>query len=365
MDPLLLHIGESVDQLVTIDVLGYGVIGPLYRAARERQEPPLCLSAARALAERVRPGGSAMITTGWILPGHAPYGETDGPVGAAVLARALALGLQAKVLLVTETDLVGMVAATCRAAELQVVSPELFRQDPGTHRLVATVVPLSSQASEAATQTGDYFRDHAPQAVIAIEKSGPNGRGVYHMVGGQDVSEGVAKAGLLFSEAQRRGVLTIGIGDRGNEIGFGRVHDVVQALLPYGARCRCPCEGGVADQTTVDVVIPAEVSNWGAYGIAACLAAMKDDPELLHTPEMERALIRTAVQHGGVDGMSGRARLAVDGIDLEVNAGLVAMLGEITRAQSARRPSAFSTPILRAGGGAREGTKEAPWGARA
>src|SRR5574341_1255484 len=117
MDPLLQHIGESVDQLVTIDVLGYGVIGLLYRAARERQEHPLCLQAALALAERVRPGGCAMITTGWILPGHAPYGETDGPVGAAVLARALALGLRAKVLLVTEADLVGMVAATCRAAE--------------------------------------------------------------------------------------------------------------------------------------------------------------------------------------------------------------------------------------------------------
>ncbi|MBI2457370.1 MAG: DUF4392 domain-containing protein [candidate division NC10 bacterium] len=363
MDPLLQHIGESVDRLVTIDVLGYGVIGPLYGAARERQEPPLCLSAARALADRVGPGACAMITTGWILPGHAPYGETDGPVGAAVLARALALGLQAKVLLVTEADLVGMVAATCRAAELQVVSPDLFRQDPGTHRPVAAVVPLASQPDRAAAETTASFRDYGPQALIAIEKSGPNGKGVYHMVGGQDVSEGVAKAGLLFAEARRLGVLTIGIGDRGNEIGFGRIHDVVQALLPYGARCRCPCGGGVADQTTVDVVIPAEVSNWGAYGIAACLAALQNDPDLLHTPEMERALIRTAVQHGGVDGMSGRARLAVDGIDIEVNAGLVALLGEIIRAQSARRPSAFSTPILRAGGDAREGAKEAPRGA--
>ncbi|MBI3085993.1 MAG: DUF4392 domain-containing protein [candidate division NC10 bacterium] len=344
MDPLLQHIGESVDRLVTIDVLGYGVIGPLYGAARERQEPPLCLSAARALADRVGPGGCAMITTGWILPGHAPYGETDGPVGAAVLARALALGLQAKVLLVTEADL-------------------LFRQDPGTHRPVAAVVPLASQPDRAAAETTASFRDYGPQALIAIEKSGPNGKGVYHMVGGQDVSEGVAKAGLLFAEARRLGVLTIGIGDRGNEIGFGRIHDVVQALLPYGARCRCPCGGGVADQTTVDVVIPAEVSNWGAYGIAACLAALQNDPDLLHTPEMERALIRTAVQHGGVDGMSGRARLAVDGIDIEVNAGLVALLGEIIRAQSARRPSAFSTPILRAGGDAREGAKEAPRGA--
>lgn len=116
MDPLVRHIGECADQLVTIDVLGYGVIGPLYRAARERQGGPLCLQAAQRLAERVRPGGCAMITTGWILPGHAPYGETDGPVGTAVLARALALGLQAKVLVATEPELVEMVAAACRAA---------------------------------------------------------------------------------------------------------------------------------------------------------------------------------------------------------------------------------------------------------
>ena len=49
MDALLSQIGENVDQLVTIDVLSYGVIGPLYRAARSRLGAPLCLEAARRL----------------------------------------------------------------------------------------------------------------------------------------------------------------------------------------------------------------------------------------------------------------------------------------------------------------------------
>jgi hypothetical protein len=103
----------------------------------------------------------------------------------------------------------------------------------------------------------------------------------------------------------------------------------------------------VADETPADLTVPAVVSNWGAYGIGACLAALLEDPGVLHTPELERELLWAAVRTGAVDGMTGRAMPAADGIGLDVNAGVVALLGEVYRAQSARSPSPFSTPLIK------------------
>ena len=346
-DPLIQQIGENVDRLVNLDVLSYGVIGPLYDGARQRQEGPLCLRAAEMLKAQVPPGSSVLILTGLILPGHHPYGETDGPLGAAVLARAIALGLSARVIVAIEPELVGLMTALLRVAELQVVDPQTMKAENGRHRAAASVVVLSRDASEAARQTAEWIEAYDIRALVAIEKPGANARGVYHMVGGTDISATVGKGQSAFDEAGRRGVLRIGVGDRGNELGLGPIADVARGLLPFGTECGCPCHGGVADQTKSDLAVPAVVSNWGAYGIATCLAALDERPLLLHTPTLERQLLDTAVREGGVDGMSGRAIPAADGVGAEVNASVVAVLGEIYRAQSARDPSPFSTPLIK------------------
>jgi hypothetical protein len=347
-DPFITQIGENVDQLVTLDVMCYGVIGPLYRGARAAQgDAPLCLQAAALLRERLAGGGTAVITTGLILPGHYPYGETDGPIGTAVLARALALGLSSRVLVVTEPELTGLLAALLRTIGLQVVGPDAFASEDGRHRPVACVLPLSREARTAAAEASAYFDRFDARTLIAIEKAGANAKGVYHMVGGKDLTPTVSKARALFDEARRRNVLAIGIGDRGNELGLGPLAATAQALLPFGKDCSCPCHGGVADETPSDLAVPAVISNWGAYGVAACLAALLDEVDLIHTADVERALFDTAVREGGVDGMSGRAIAAADGVGVEENVAVVNLLREIHRAQSARNPSPFSTPLIR------------------
>lgn len=346
-DPFFVQIGENVDQLVTLDLLSYGVIGPLYRGARQSRTAPLCLGAAALLMEHLAIHGTAVITTGLILPGHHPYGETDGPIGTAVLARALALGLCARVLIVTEPELTGLLAALLRTAGLQVISFDAFRNENGERRPVACVLPLSRELGAARTQANEYLVGCNARALIAIEKAGANAKGVYHMVGGKDISPTVSKGQALFEEAHRLGILTIGIGDRGNELGLGPIADVARALLPYGTDCGCPCHGGVADQTHSDLALPAVISNWGAYGVAACLAALLENPDLIHTAAIEHSLFDTAVREGAVDGMSGRAIAAADGIGVAENAAIVSLLGEIYRAHSARDPSPFSTPLIK------------------
>ena len=345
-EALLRQIGENVDQLVTIDALSYGVIGPLYRAARATKEGPLSLEAARLLRQSLKSGATALLTTGLILPGHYPYGETDGPIGTAVLGRGLAIGLGVKVLVVTEPETCGLLSALLRVAELQVVSADAFRTDTGSHRPVACVLPHSRDETEARRQSRAYLDDFSVRAVVAIEKNGANARGVYHMVGGTDISDQTCKSVSLFEEAANRGIPTIGIGDRGNELGFGPIAETVRNLLPFGSDCGCPCGGGVADQTPADLTLPAVISNWGAYGVTTCLAALLEEPDLIHSPELEIELLRTAVREGGVDGMSGRATAAADGIGADVNAAVVTLLHEIYRARSVRRPSPFSTPLI-------------------
>lgn len=341
------QIGRNVDQLVSIDLPSYGVIGPLFEGALRLQGGPLCMRAAELLADAVHPGDTIILVTGLILPGHYPYGETDGPVGAAVLARALAIGLSARVVVAIEPELTGLMTALLRVAELHVITPAALREEDGLHRAAAAIVPLSRDDGEAHGQSLSWIRDFGAKAVVAIEKAGPNSKGVYHMVGGKDISSSTGKGEALFRAAGESDLLRIGIGDRGNELGMGPVAEIARGLLPFGRDCGCPCHGGVADETPADLAVPAVISNWGAYGIAACLAAIREKRVLLHDENMERRLFDAAVLNGGVDGMSGRAVRSVDGIDVETSAAFVRMLGEIYRAQSVREPSPFSTPLIK------------------
>jgi hypothetical protein len=345
--PFLMQIGDSVDRLVTLDVLCYGVIGPLYAAARSQRGMPLCLEAAMMLRGQVSQGDTVLITTGLILPGCYPYGETDGPLGAAVLARALALGLGARVIIESEPELQGLMAALLRTAGLHVIAIDALADERPGHRPAVSVVASSLNADIAAKNAAAWFDRFDVRAVIAIERPGANASGVYHMVGGQDISAMVGKSHVLFDQARQRGRLAIGIGDRGNELGLGPIAAATRALLPFGHDCGCPCHGGVADETFSDLAIPAVISNWGAYGVAACLAVLEENPDLMHTADIERALFETARREGGVDGMSGQAIMAADGIGAIENMAVVSLLREIYRALSARDPSPYSTPLIR------------------
>lgn len=326
-------LGDAIDKLVTLDVGARGVIDILYREARKLQgNRPLTLQCAEKLASAVEPGDYVFINTGWIIPGHNAFGETDGPIGTAVLARALALGLKAKPIVLTEPSLVEMVAATCHAAGVNVMSLESLRQlSPEVNRAVA-VVPFPIDDSEARAVAKELMDDLAPVAVISIEKNGPNDKGVPHMMRGFDRSQFTAKAQYIHYEAQNRGIFTIGIGDLGNEIGMGNIDWVVKELLPFGGRCKCPCGGGAADATKVDIVLPATISNWGAYGIVACLSVLLQRETLLHDEIVEAHILDECVRSGGVDGLTGEPIPSVDGTPKGVQMAIVGLMREIVRA---------------------------------
>lgn len=317
-------VGENLDALVNIDLSGYGVPRAIYAAARQRSRGPLLLTAAQEIRTRVKPNDAVVIGTGFVFP---PWntGELDGLVGAAVIARALEIGLAAKPVIVCEEELVPAAAAVARTAGLQPRDGvERWRKEPHTV-LVRSFTKDERAAPQAARELLDNL---APKVVLSIERPGRGKSGVYHMGNGIDVSALAAKFDHCFEEMRRRGGLTVAIGDRGNELGMGAIRDGVRADVPFGRDCGCPCGTGIAAEVESDVTITAAVSDWAAYGLAAAIAFVTGKRDALHGPNLEYRILRSAAEAGMIDG-SGYAIPAVDGIGEDYNARLVQMLGDV------------------------------------
>src|SRR6185436_14111832 len=95
--------------------------------------------------------------------------------------------------------------------------------------------------------------------------------------------------------ATARGALTVGIGDGGNEVGFGRIPSVVREVMPAGDTCMCPCGGGSAAAVATDVLVVGAISNWAAYGVAAMIGWLADRPDALVTADDVERMIRGTV----------------------------------------------------------------------
>jgi len=324
LSPALVGFAETLDVLITLRPPLAGsparrgrarevVLAPdhLYRAARRRIRVPLADAAARALLRRVRPGNRVILMTGLVTP-HIRRGETDGPPGTIALARALILGLGAEVLVLTEASVVPVIQRTAEALAAS--------EDDGVDWRAHLRVEAFPTDPLAAADAGDalWFRGR-PAALVSIEKLGPNVRGVIHTMRGEDVTATQARVDCLFPLARRHGVLSIGIGDRGNEIGL-------EGLLANHGRCVCPCGGSIACAVHADVPVVASSSNWGAHAVAAVLAARLGNSGLLHQPRSEARMLRQMVRAGAVDGVTRERVPTVDGGPLALQAALVGML---------------------------------------
>ena len=330
-------IWESIDRLMSLEVrnINAGMLPPLYDAARAIIGGPLCRAAAERLAKAVRPGDAVLIATGAGGPPWLFKGETDGPLGAAGLARALALGYRAWPLILTEERSRHPVEMTLAAAGISLLPEGMARARPTT----ATLVEFPVDPAEAEQAAAGFVDRYRPAAMILVEKTSPNRAGVIHSVSGQAWTPKVefVRVEFLVAECRRRGIPTVGIGDHGNEIGFGAIEDVVRRTVPRADLCQCPCGQGMASAIATDVVIPASISNWGAYGVAAALAILKRDPGLLHDASTERAMLQACVMAGAVDGISSRQILAVDGTNADSQVAIVSLLAELVgKALSAR-----------------------------
>ncbi|MBI4279381.1 MAG: DUF4392 domain-containing protein [Armatimonadetes bacterium] len=330
-------VGEYVDRLVTVTMKPKRRITKsgstlsqrdhvhrLYDTAREKLGAPLTYLAARLLLDRVGPGETVFLVTGAGGPPVRPVGEVDGYLGAAAITRAMMFGRKANVVFVSDDWAWEPLLATCRGADLILKRPgEEYMAISATFE----TMPRDHEPCERrATELLDQYR---PKAIVAVERLGPNHKEVTHNGTGISRDPTQGKTQYLFDQAAARGIATVGIGDGGNEIGFGLIVDAVREILPHGLRCQCPCQGGMACRVTTDVLVVAAISDWGGYGVAANIAFQLEKPGAMINADMLERMLRNCVEAGALDGQSALPELADDGVPLIAHRACVDILNTL------------------------------------
>jgi D-glutamate cyclase len=226
---------------------------------------PHDFAAACALLNR---SASLRIVTGFYIPGATPPAfETDGPLGAVFLARALAT----------------------------LTIPCEIKAEPAVFNACSTVINSTTVPD--------------PACVLFLERGGPSSDGRRYTMRGTDITNFLDDS----LDIVPAGVPTLGIGDGGNEIGMGKIpHDIICANIPNGERIHC--------RVATDHLVVCGVSNWGAYALAAGLFLLRGvaPPAGLFDAEHERLILERMVRAGPlVDGVRGLPTATVDGLSWE------------------------------------------------
>jgi len=324
-------VGENVDRLCALEMrqqmLTSGVFQALYDAARKKYSYPLTYLAASEIIKKTKEKDHVFILTGAGCPPKYPTGESDGPPGAVTLARALHLGLKLNPIIITEERNFEPIYGMANEVGMNSLLPGqnfFSRVNP----LLVLDFPCGKEKAKEASFK--LLKKYQPSAIIAVERLGANIKGVYHTMSGFGVdATNFAFLDNLITLAREKNILTVSVGDNGNELGCGIILDEVQKIQPWGKICQCPCQSGMASSSKVDVLIMAAVSNWGAYGINALLAYLLDNRELMHDERMEEKMLEVCVRTGCVDGDLEISSPSVDGISLESQKAIVTLLLEI------------------------------------
>jgi hypothetical protein len=306
-------------------------------------------AACRGLASAEAP--RVAVVTGFTIAGaRPPCAETDGPLGALFLARAL-VPLGIPVALATDGTALPALQAGVAACGLTGQVPVVELPD-APDAYAGSIVEHQKKLHH------DYLfeflgRVGSVSHLIALERVGPNHtresivlsgqpptegdlrrdlppsrRGRCHSMRGLDVTEWTRPAHLLFERppwVTVGGLTTIGIGDGGNEIGMGKVPwSTVRENIPNG--------GLIACRVKTDHLIVAGVSNWGAYALAAGVRLLRRtafDPGLYDVGR-ERELLEVMVKAGPlVDGVLAQPSTSVDGLTFSGYADVLRQIGEI------------------------------------
>ena len=231
-------------------------------------------AAANAI-KSIDDGRNILLFTGFWVGGSA---ETDGPVGTYFLSIALRkLGFYPIVI----TDM---------------YANQYFNF--GDENFETLIVPIRGFSEEF--MYDKVIETYQATALIAIERCGMDEYGIYTNKAGESIGHNTAPLDWFFLEADD--LLTIGIGDGGNEIGMGKHADLIKEHLGK----ECPC----AIETKHNLL--ATTSNWGAYGLIAAL-----DKKLLPTMEEIEAYYDHILSLGAKDGISGKSEKSVDGFGLD------------------------------------------------
>lgn len=320
---------RQFDVCIRRDPANRGLIGS------EPQFGPLCPGHLEAAATHLaRFGTRAAIVTGFYIPaGTPPAAETDGPLGALVLAQTLlAVGIESYV--ITDGYCFSALVAVAQAASY-----------PAERLIEYPIAPSPVSAGDATARWRQDFFERGPgknlSHLIAVERVGPShtpeslaqqSRGGpapverflaevapehhnhCHNMRGVNIDLYSGDLHRLFEEAPAAvpGIKTIGIGDGANEIGMGAVPwEELERRLSGEQSGRVPC------RVATDWNIVAGTSNWGAYSLAAGVALLRGTISAVEPFDcrQQQTVLEQMVAHGpAVDGVTRLREATVDGL---------------------------------------------------
>lgn len=277
--------------------------------------------------------GEVGIVTGFCISAvDPPAAETDGPLGACALAKALeCLGIRTQLI--------------CDPFAAPLL--ELGRDHDGLSASLQ-IVPwgmtgLEKALSQSLHWIDDYLSGPGGQldALVSIERVGPSHdaesalrwdpmavavaatfeaenppehRNRRHNMRGEMMDDVTPPLDAIFEKIKdmRPECFTLGIGDGGNEIGLGCFSwRQLREAIRQGPAAQIAC------RIATDEVITAGISNWGAYALVAAMALVDrslDLASVLNIERERRLLIRLVKETGAVDGVTLRREASVDGV---------------------------------------------------
>ncbi len=304
---------------------------------------------AGAVSSLAQEGRKVVIITGFYVPtGDPPATETDGPPGALALAKGLRqLGIEVS-LLSDEFTLsalkAGLKILNLPEKEIPIICFPLEHSDRDH---ASRMMNEEDQSSLSVRFARDFFESLPGQHLthlIYIERVGPN-----HTVESflaqkrpgkpplkgfekilppslrnrcfssrlEDITRFTAKTHFLLDFARRFSLPaeSIGIGDRGNEIGAGKIP--WEVFKQHSSTHREPV---FCSRVRTDTLISCGISNWGGYALLAGVALAKGKLDVLEevTAEQEGNVLDYIVRHGpAIDGITCKPDHSVDGIEFD------------------------------------------------
>jgi len=231
-----------------------------------------------------------VLITGFMVP-EAGAPETDGPPGSAVLGRALA-SLGKDVLIVTDPNCLKGVKGCSSSIE----GPPVVLAEHGK----------------------DIF-SFEPDLLVFVERLGKASDGRYYNMRCEDISSVTYPLDEAALDASEMSIPVIAIGDGGNEAGMGLIAQRLSNSLGDFRNC--------VSVIPSDVILPVDVSNWGAYALASLLS-LSHGKWLGHSGKEEETMLREMIALGCVDGATRARELSVDGFPLFRNLEIVTDLEE-------------------------------------
>jgi hypothetical protein len=302
-----------------------------------------------AVSSLVERGKKIVIITGFYVPiGNPPATETDGPPGALTLAEGLKyLGMEVS-LLSDEYTLsalrAGLRVLNLSEKEVPIICFPLEHADEDHMSRIVNEEPESSMSIRFAQ---DFFKSLLGQGLthlIYIERAGPNHTLESFMAQKrqiippskefetvlspqmrnrcfssrlEDITRYTAKTHFLLELSERLTlpIESIGIGDRGNEIGAGKIPWEV-----FRQNSLTDQEAIFCSRVKTDYLVSCGISNWGGYGLLAGVALAMGRSDILEkvTPEQEGMVLDYLVRHGpAIDGITCKQDHSVDGIEFD------------------------------------------------